>query len=156
MILSNQTNDLIGEMKEVLKKVGGLGLSAVQLGELQRIIVLRDFKEEFPDRGNPKYTVIINPRITEKSVNTDLFEEGCISIPNVYDVVERPFSLVVKGKDENFNSIVHSVSRYDSAVVCHEVDHLDGKLFIDYLNRKKRRNIERRFKGLKKAYKSVI
>lgn len=112
---------LIDDMKETLAKANGVGLAAVQVGVLKRVIVVVD---------GEKYIPIVNPEIVKTS-GTQENVEGCLSIPGRYGITSRPRKVVVKGYDCNGNEIKLSGKDLLARGLCHEIDHLNGVLFID-------------------------
>lgn len=112
---------LIDDMKETLKKANGVGLAAPQVGVLKRVIVVVD---------GDKYIPIVNPEIVKASGKQENVE-GCLSIPGQYGITSRPMKVVVKGYDRNGNEIALSGRDLLARCLCHEIDHLDGVLFID-------------------------
>lgn len=126
--LTPRITELIADMKETMIHADGVGLSAVQVGVLKRIIVV--------DTGDFK-TTIINPEIIEQD-GTQCGDEGCLSVPGVYEKVTRPNHVKVKGLDENFNPIEVSGIGLDARALCHEIDHLNGILFIDRVDKEEK------------------
>lgn len=114
---------LIARMAEAMRANGGIGLAAPQVGVAKRIIVV--------DAGEGFFTMI-NPEITKKN-GVSLFEEGCLSLPGKLVRVERPEKISALFTDENNNRNEKSFSGMTAKVIQHEIDHLDGKLIIDYL-----------------------
>jgi peptide deformylase len=115
-------NKLAFDMIETMKANNGIGLSAPQIGISQRIIVL--------DAGRDY--VMFNPEIIKKQ-GEQINEEGCLSLPDIKVKVKRPKMIKVKYYDHLFQEKTTKFRGIDAAVVCHEIDHLDGKLIIDYL-----------------------
>lgn len=112
---------LLADMWDTLKKYNGAGLSAVQIGVLKRVfITATDGKKEY-----------INPTILETSKRQKKCTEGCLSVPKKYDKVMRPVWVTVRAQDRNGNLFTETVKGYSAQAVCHESDHLDGKLYID-------------------------
>lgn len=120
--VSKKTLALADEMIRVMKKANGIGLAAPQLGHLTRMIVIA------PQGMKP--TVLINPRIT-KSDREFVGQEGCLSIPGLYGDVSRPFSVTVAALDRRGKDVTLELEGMPARVVQHEIDHLDGILFID-------------------------
>ena len=122
-VLSPVTQKLIGEMKETMVKNDGVGLAATQVGISQRIIVI-NFKE------GPK--AFINPFVYWKSFfRTELGEEGCLSFPGIFGLVKRHLSVKLFYLDETAKLQKLSAEGLMARVLLHEIDHLNGKLFID-------------------------
>lgn len=119
--IDNKIRELVLDMLDTMYKNDGVGLAAPQVGILKRIIVY--------DVGDgPK--VMINPVIT-KSSGTQSGEEGCLSSPNVFGMVDRPANLHVKAYDLEGQEVSVKAKELEAIVLCHEIDHLDGVLFLD-------------------------
>lgn len=127
VVVDNETRRLVVDMFDSMRGSDGIGLSAPQLGVLQRIIVA-EYKEAKPPISK---TVIINPEITWNSKQTELGEEGCLSFPNLYGMVRRPEKIKYRGLDERDNQIEGKATGLLARIIQHEYDHLDGVLFID-------------------------
>lgn len=112
-------------MVRIMKKANGVGLAAPQIGLLERIIVIAP-------EGKP--IVLINPVIKDSSEETEVAEEGCLSIPGLYGDVERPLEVEIEAYDIKGRAVAYTVEGFAARVVQHEVDHLDGVLFIDKVN----------------------
>lgn len=122
--LTDRLKELISDMKETMNKLEGVGLAAVQVGILKRIIICKPNEEEAE-------VVLINPVIVSKSEETEEDAEGCLSVDGYRGDVIRPKSIVVKAKDENMNDIEFDAEGFFARIICHEVDHLDGILYTD-------------------------
>jgi peptide deformylase len=138
---------LAEDMLQTMYDAPGVGLAAPQVGVLQRLFVMDCVKEE---GAAPKPMVLINPEITWTSEETNTYEEGCLSIPDQYAEVKRPkmvrmswLGLDGKQHEEEFDALWATCAQ-------HEFDHLNGKLFIDYLGPMKRQMITRRMEKLKR------
>ena len=123
-VLNDRIKELIVDMKETMNKMEGVGIAAVQVGILKRIIICKPNEEE-------KEVVLINPVIVSKSDETEEDSEGCLSVEGYKGNVIRPKSIVVKAKDENMNDIEFDAEGFFARIICHEVDHLDGILYTD-------------------------
>ncbi len=123
-VLNDRLKELIVDMKETMNKMEGVGIAAVQVGILKRIIICKPSEEE-------KEVVLINPVIVSKSDETEEDSEGCLSVEGYKGDVIRPKSIVVKAKDENMNDIEFDAEGFFARIICHEVDHLDGILYTD-------------------------
>ena len=115
---------LAERMKELMHDASGIGLAATQVGVLQRLFVF-----QLDDEG--KTVAVVNPEIVERSEETDVADEGCLSIQGVTVPVERSVAVTIVGKDEHGNDIRYELEDYFARCVQHEVDHLDGVLMID-------------------------
>ena len=129
---------LVEDMKHTMVKYNGAGLAAPQVGVLKRILLF--------DSGNGVICALINPAIIESDDTVYVMDggEGCLSLPNGFAKVERSRMVRVAYQDENGDP--HEVTATEQYAVCiqHEIDHLDGKLFIDYLSPLKRDSVERK------------
>jgi peptide deformylase len=139
---------LIEEMFEAMYDAPGIGLAAIQLGEPRRIVTLDIAKKDDPRAPQ----VFINPEITWSSEEKKVYEEGCLSIPEYYEEVERPAEVKVKYLDrEGASQEVHAQGILATCLQ-HEIDHLNGVLFIDHLSKLKRDRVVKKFtKAAKRA-----
>jgi peptide deformylase len=140
---------LIADMFETMYAAPGIGLAAIQVGVPKRLLVI-DLQEEEGEDGEliRKPMVFINPELTDPSVDMNIYNEGCLSVPDQYAEVERPATIHAKWLDEN--GVEHSELIDGMLATClqHEMDHLEGILFIDHLSRLKREMV---LKKLEKA-----
>jgi peptide deformylase len=125
---------LIDDMLETMYKADGVGLAAVQIGIPKRIVVM-DVDQKDGSR-NPR--VFINPKVTSASEETLVHEEGCLSVPDIWEEVERPARIACTFLDRDGKSQTIEADGMLAVCLQHEIDHLDGKLFIDHLSRLKR------------------
>ena len=140
---------LVKNMFETMYDAQGIGLAATQVDAHERVIVI-DVSEE---RNEP--LVLINPEITWASEEKQIGDEGCLSVPGIYDGVERSTSVKVKALDENGNS--REIEGEGLLAICmqHEMDHLLGKVFVEYLSPLKRNRIKTKLvKAQKQATKA--
>ncbi len=145
--LTDDLRKLADDMLETMYDAPGIGLAAPQIGVLDRLIVLDCIKEE---GEAPRPLVMFNPEIIASSDETNVYEEGCLSIPDQYAEVTRPKTVDVTWMDQNGNAQQESFDGLWATCVQHEIDHLDGKLFIDYLKPLKRQMITRKMQKLKR------
>ena len=124
--------DLIDDMFETMYAAKGIGLAAPQVGRLERVAVI--------DVGDDRAFAIVNPEIVLADGGMVKEEEGCLSIPEVYGDVERPAHVVVRALDRNGQRFEIEATELLARCLQHEIDHLHGKLFIDYLGAFKRRS----------------
>lgn len=117
-----KTQKLIDELMRVMKQANGVGLAATQMGVMQRVIVIA------PDGVKP--TAIINPKVV-KAEGEQIGQEGCLSIPGLYGDVKRALYVEVEALDRKGREVVFELEGMPARVVQHEIDHLDGVLFID-------------------------
>ena len=136
------------DMIETMYDAPGVGLAANQIGSLNRIFVMDTTYRKEPQSRNP--IVLINPEIIWKSEEISVMEEGCLSIPQQYAEVERPRSVRVKYIDLKGEQKELIGEDLESHCLQHELDHLNGVLFIDYLSRLKRNMIVRKVEKMKK------
>lgn len=136
------------DMLDTMYDAPGIGLAANQVGKLNRMFVMDTNYRKDDESKNP--IVMINPEIVWKSEEISVMEEGCLSIPQQYAEVERPRSVRVKYIDLNGQTTEFIGEDLASHCIQHELDHLNGVLFIDYLSRLKRNMILRKVDKLKK------
>ena len=131
--VDKKVRDLIEAMFETMYEGKGLGLAAPQIGELKRLFIC-----QIPD-DQPR--IFVNPEIVQTSEDQVLLEEGCLSIPGVYAEVLRPMQVTVQAWNEHGKPFTINADGLLSRVIQHELDHLNGVLFVDRLNEKKRQRI---------------
>ena len=113
--------ELLDDMRETMYKNNGMGLAAVQVGVLKRVIIIE---------ANNMFMELINPEIVAMS-GSDIEKEGCLSVGSKYEYVKRPMQVTVKAQDRLGYDFTITGEKYLARVLCHEIDHLDGVLFID-------------------------
>ncbi|MBA84842.1 peptide deformylase [Thalassobius sp. S69A] len=145
--LSDELRSLADDMLETMYDAPGIGLAAPQIGKMHRLIVLDCVKEE---GEAPRPLIMFNPEIIAASDETNVYEEGCLSIPDQYAEVTRPADVSVRWLDVNGNEQTEDFGGLWATCVQHEIDHLNGKLFIDYLKPLKRQMITRKMQKLKR------
>lgn len=143
--ITDEVKKLAADMLETMYDAPGVGLAAPQVGVTKRILVMDCIKE-----GPPEPMVLINPEILWASEDLSTYEEGCLSIPDQYAEVKRPASVTVRWTDLDGASQERTFDGLWATCVQHEMDHLDGKLFIDYLGPLKRQMITRKMEKLKR------
>ncbi|MGC9968938.1 MAG: peptide deformylase [Minisyncoccia bacterium] len=122
-----EVNDLVARMRRIMKAANGVGLSANQIG-----LDLRVFVAEVPDtRGGTKFYAVFNPKIEKTGEEKISYEEGCLSVPETWGDVERAERIVISGFDKNGKPAKVKAWGLLARVFQHEMDHLNGKLFID-------------------------
>ncbi|MCA8884587.1 MAG: peptide deformylase [Rhodobacteraceae bacterium] len=145
--LSDELRQMADDMLETMYDAPGIGLAAPQIGVSSRLIVMDCVKEE----GAPRQpTVMFNPEIVAASDALNVYEEGCLSIPDQFAEITRPAEVTVRWLDMNGREQQREFSGLWATCVQHEIDHLDGKLFIDYLKPLKRQMITRKMIKLKR------
>ena len=150
--VNNETKKLLDDMLETMYAAPGIGLAAVQVGILKRIIVIDISKEK--EKKNPFF--LINPEIIFKSEKTSSYEEGCLSLPGHFAEIERPSECRVTYIDYNGKKRELKASGILSTCIQHEVDHLNGVLFIDYLSKLKKDMIIKKLIKYKKETNKII
>lgn len=145
--LSDDLRRLADDMLETMYDAPGIGLAAPQVGVLSRLIVLDCVKEE---GAAPRPLAMFNPEILAASDETSTYEEGCLSIPDQYADVTRPAEVEMEWIDRDGNPQREVFTGLWATCVQHEIDHLNGKLFIDYLKPLRRQMITRKMIKLKR------
>ena len=144
--ITADTVRLIDDMFETMYLAGGIGLAAPQVGRTERITVVHVDEHKF---------TLINPEVVDTSGN-DRSEEGCLSIPEIYGDVDRALTVTVRALDENGQTREITASGLLARCMLHEIDHLDGKLFIDYLSPLKRRSVMSKWRKTQQEYPGFI
>ncbi len=139
--------DFIKEMVEMMYTKDGVGLAAPQIGVSERFFVY--------DVGEG-LNIVVNPEILDKSKETSVGEEGCLSIPEVYEEIPRSDSIRVRYFGLDGKETKRELEGYEARVFQHEFDHLDGKLFIDYLSFVKKRLLKQKLDEIKKKSVEVL
>jgi len=132
---------LADDMFETMYEAPGIGLAAVQVGVMQRLVTIDTARKE----DQPAPLALINPEIIWFSENKSVYEEGCLSIPDYYEEVERPDSVRVRYQDIHGATQEILAEGLLATCVQHEIDHLNGKLFIDYISKLKRDRVVKKF-----------
>jgi len=145
--LSDALRLLADDMLETMYDAPGIGLAAPQIGVGQRVIVMDCVKDK---DAAPRPMVLFNPEVIASSDMTSVYEEGCLSIPEQYADVTRPAEVTVRWIDRDGHARQQDFDGLWATCVQHEIDHLDGKLFIDYLSPLKRQLITRKMVKLKR------
>ena len=135
---------LMDDMLETMYDAPGIGLAAVQIGEPVRVIVMDLARED--EEKQPRY--FINPEITWSSDELFVYEEGCLSVPEIYDEVERPARVRLTYLDYDGKRVEEEAEGMFAVCIQHEMDHLEGVLFIDHLSRLKRNRAVQKVKKL--------
>ncbi len=143
--------ELMNDMLETMYAADGIGLAAIQIGIPKRIIVMDICKEE--NKKEPRY--FINPIIKNKDALKVTYEEGCLSVPKQFAEVERPSKCEVEYLDYNGQKKLLKAEGLLATCIQHEMDHLEGILFIDYLSKLKRSMIIKKLSKLKSSTAKV-
>ncbi len=140
--VGSRERDLFAAMAETMYAANGIGLAGTQVGVMERIFVLDVDQERSDDLEleleSRRLQVFINPEITWESEEDEAFEEGCLSIPAVQRDIFRPTKVVINARDENFEPFELEADKLLARVIQHELDHLNGVLFVDHLSRMSR------------------
>ena len=145
--ITDAVRQLADDMLETMYAAPGIGLAAPQIGALSRIIVMDCEKD---DDADPNPIIMFNPEIVAHSEETNVYEEGCLSIPEHYAEVTRPKEVEVAWIDRNGAIQKQGFDGLWATCVQHEIDHLNGKLFIDYIGVMKRQLITRKMRKFKR------
>ena len=131
--IGKEEQKLMDDMLETMYSANGIGLAAIQIGVPKRIIVMDISKEK-----EKKPMFFVNPEINNKNKVHSVYEEGCLSVPNQFAEIERPSTCEVKYLDYNGNEKILKAEGLLATCIQHEMDHLEGVLFIDYLSKLKK------------------
>ena len=132
--VGKEEQQLMDDMLETMYAANGIGLAAIQIGIPKRIIVMDISKDE--NKKEPRY--FVNPVIQNKDKIKSIYEEGCLSVPNQFAEIERPKNCDIKYLDYNGNKQLLKAEGLLATCIQHEMDHLEGILFIDYLSKLKK------------------
>ena len=136
-VVDSVTRELVGDMAQTMYAARGIGLAATQVGVPRRVVVI-DLSAE-----HDQLQVLINPRITARD-GAQVCEEGCLSVPEVFEEVERAERITVSYLDRDGQAQQMDADGLLAVCVQHEIDHLDGKLFVDYLSRLKQDRLRKK------------
>ncbi len=139
-VVDDRIRELVRDMAQTMYEAPGVGLAATQVDVHERVVVI-DVSEDDSD-----LRVLINPEITWKSEELQVYEEGCLSVPGVYDEVERAARIRVRGLNEHGEHFEFEAEGLLAVCVQHELDHLMGKVFVEYLSRLKQNRIKARIR----------
>jgi len=151
-VFNGALHDLLDDMYETMRAKNGVGLAAIQVGIDQRVLIINvPLEVEDGEHDQPKENTLemINPVIVEKD-GTEKFQEGCLSIPGVYEDIERAKHVKVEYVDRDGNKQVIDDDGFLAVAMQHEIDHLDGKVFIEKLSYIKRKKFEKEWKKRQK------
>lgn len=135
--VDDEVRRLVDDMAETMYAAPGIGLAAIQINVAQRVVVI-DVSET-----RSQLQVFINPQILERD-GTQVFEEGCLSVPGIFDEVERAKHIRVRALDRDGQAFELEADGLLATCIQHEIDHLDGKVFVDYLSRLKQSRIRKK------------
>ena len=139
-VVDEQIMQLVDDMFETMQEAQGIGLAASQVDVQKRVIVM-DISEQ---RDEPR--VYINPEIEILEPDTTPYEEGCLSVPGFYEAVDRPAHVMIRALDRKGHAFEEEAKGLLAVCIQHEIDHLEGKLFVDYLSPLKRDRIRKKLK----------
>ena len=143
---------LMDDMLDTMYHANGIGLAAIQVGVPKRIIVMDISKNS--EKKNPMY--FVNPIIKNKNSNFSTYEEGCLSVPDQFAEIERPSECEVEYLDYNGNKKILNASGLLATCIQHEMDHLEGILFIDYLSKLKKSMIIKKLSKQKNKVDRIV
>ncbi|MEO1171729.1 MAG: peptide deformylase [Myxococcota bacterium] len=156
----DETQKLVDDMFETMYKAHGVGLAATQVAVAKRIVVIDldpsgdaspEYQAELDEWGFQGPVTLINPEIIERD-GAISWSEGCLSLPGVTETIKRKGTVTVRALDREGNPFEHQAAGLYAVALQHEIDHLDGKLFVDYLSRLKRDVIRRKMLKMKDLY----
>ncbi|MGB2045728.1 MAG: peptide deformylase [Porticoccaceae bacterium] len=139
-VVDEEIMQLVDDMFETMRDAQGIGLAASQVDVQKRVIVM-DISEQ---RDEPR--VYINPEIEVLEPDTTPYEEGCLSVPGFYEAVDRPAHVMIRALDREGKPFKEEAEGLLAVCIQHEIDHLEGKLFVDYLSPLKRDRIRKKLK----------
>ena len=149
--VDNEIRSLMDDMLETMYAANGIGLAAIQIGIAKRIIVMDLSRDN--EKKEPRY--FVNPVIQNKDSEKSTYEEGCLSVPNQFAEIDRPSSCVVEYLDYDGKKQILNADGLLATCIQHEMDHLEGILFIDYLSKLKKSMILKKL-SKKKSNQLVI
>jgi peptide deformylase len=149
--VDDEIRKLMDDMLETMYAAPGIGLAAIQVGIPKRVIVIDLSKE-----GEKKPLYFVNPKIIVKSKNNSTYEEGCLSVPGQFAEVDRPEQCHVRYLDYNGQKKELKAEGLLATCIQHEIDHLEGILFIDYLSKLKQNFIVKKLSKQKKALERIV
>ena len=149
--VGNEERKLMDDMLETMYAANGIGLAAIQIGIPKRIIVMDISKDE---KKNPMY--FVNPIIKNKNKELSTYEEGCLSVPNQFAEVDRPAKCEIEYLDYNGDKKLLKANGLLATCIQHEMDHLEGILFIDYLSKLKKSIIIKKLSKQKKSSETLV
>ena len=140
---------LLQDMWDTLAKADGCGLAAPQVGESLRVLIVDgDVVADTYDYLKGFKRAMINPVVKSASEDTNVYSEGCLSVPGVYSDVRRPSSLTVEYYNENFEPVTETFDKFAARMVQHELEHLEGHVFVDNLAPIRRKMIEKKLQNI--------
>ena len=150
--IDDELRGVMDDMLETMYAAPGIGLAAIQIGVPKRIIVIDLTKQD--ELKNPMF--FINPEIVEKSITNSSYEEGCLSVPGQFAEIDRPDKCHIKYLDYYGNPTEIKTEGMLATCIQHEIDHLEGILFIDYLSKLKKSIIAKKLSKQKKELERIV
>ena len=151
-MVDKDLQNLMDDMLETMYAAPGIGLAAIQVGIPKRVIVLDIAQKE----GTRKPIFLVNPEIIQKSKNNSTYEEGCLSVPGQFAEIDRPDRCYIKYLNYHGEKKEIKAEGMLSTCIQHEMDHLEGILFIDYLSKLKKTMIIKKLSKQKKAIERIV
>ena len=143
--VGKEEQQLMNDMLDTMYSANGIGLAAIQIGVPKRIIVMDLSKDE--NKKEPRY--FVNPVIKDKDISKSTYEEGCLSVPNQFAEIDRPKKCIVEYLDYYGKKKILKAEGLLATCIQHEMDHLEGILFIDYLSKLKKSMIIKKLSKIK-------
>ena len=150
--VNDEIRFLMDDMIESMYEAPGIGLAAIQIGVPKRVIVIDLSKND--EKKNPMY--FVNPELITKSNKDVSYEEGCLSVPNQFAEISRPDTCKIKYLDYNGDQKILEAKGLLATCIQHEMDHLEGILFIDYLSKLKKSMIIKKLSKQKKTLERIV
>ena len=150
--VSDEIRSLMDDMLETMYNAPGIGLAAIQVGVPKNVIVMDLSRSD--EKKNPLY--FVNPKIIQNSDNNATYEEGCLSVPGQFAEINRPDKCKVKYLDYNGEEKILEAEGLLATCIQHEIDHLKGILFIDYLSKLKKTMIVKKLSKQKKSIERIV
>ena len=150
--IGKEEQQLMDDMLETMYSANGIGLAAIQIGVPKRIIVMDISKDE--NKKKPRY--FVNPVIKNKDILKSTYEEGCLSVPNQFAEIDRPSECIVEYLDFNGQEKLLEAKGLLATCIQHEMDHLEGILFIDYLSKLKKSMIIKKLSKQKDKVDRIV
>lgn len=151
--VNDEIRQLIRDMEETMESFSAIGISAPQVGSPLAVCLTRHpVEDEFGRFDRAPTRVYINPKLSNPSPETWIHDEGCLSIPKIYEDVERPVRITVTALDQDGKEFTEELVGWAARVLMHENDHLNGVLFIDRISQKRRNQIEADLRRIKNSH----
>lgn len=150
---NDELRQFVKDMEETMFAYRGVGLAAPQVHKSLRLFLINWWDRDEDGKIIPNKTwVFINPKIIDISEETFNQEEGCLSIPRIYETVARPIKVTIEAQDEYGNTFTETFENWIAKAVLHENDHINGVLFIDRLPAKRRKELDTTLNAIKRKY----